>query len=147
MDIGLQVQGEDKSMVIKDLFKEIDYNDFPDQVNEPTLARLNEFLEGASRPPAKRLTVRTLVQRMLKISVPPTCQCWQMFNSQCMANVDHLSDEQRRTKRVLELQRVVVNCSRGVFGIMQEAYQEWETLEMAGGEQASKQGVIRSSLS
>ena len=134
-------------MVIQDLFKEIDYNDFPDQVNEPTLARLSQFLKGAGRPQAERVTVRALVQRMLKINVPPACQCWQMFNSQCMANVNHLSDEQRRTKRVLELQRVVVNCSRGVFVIMQEAYQEWEALEMAGGEQASEQAVIRSSLS
>ena len=120
----LKVQGDGSSLTIQDLFTEVDYNDFPDQVNKPTLARLNLFLKDAKLPLAEGVTVRELVRRMLKINVPDVCQCWQMFDSLCMADSAHLSDEQRRTKRVLELQRVVVYCSRGVFGIMQEAYKE-----------------------
>jgi hypothetical protein len=89
------------------------------------LARLNEFLTGVGRPGVKAVTVRGLVDQMMKMNVPDACQCWKVFDMECMANVSHLSDEQRRTKRVLELQRVVVSCSRPIFGIMQEAYQEW----------------------
>jgi len=69
---------------------------------------------------------------MLKVNVPDVCQCWRMFDSLCIVDSAHLSDEQRRTKRVLELQRVVAYCSKGVFGIMQEAYREWEALKASG---------------
>jgi len=137
-------------LTIQNLFTEVNYNDFPDQVNEPTLARLNLFLKGAKLPPAEGVTVRELVRRMLKISVPDVCQCWRMFDSLCMDDSSHLSEEQRRTKRVLELQRVVVNCSRGVFGIMQEAYKERAAMGKAGkagtlrkrGKQSSKVGYL-----
>jgi len=137
-------------LTIQNLFTEVDYNDFPDQVNEPTLARLNLFLKGAKLPSAERVTVRELVRRMLKINVPDVCQCWRMFDSLCMADASHLSAEQRRTKRVLELQRVVVYCSKGVFGIMQEAYKERAAMGKAGktgtlrkcGKQASKVGYV-----
>jgi len=128
-----QVLGEDQVLSIQDLFSELKFTDFPDQINVPTLVRLNQFLMDAKLPEVQGMTVRAIVQRMLKINVPPGCQCWQVYNSQCMANVDHLSAEQRRIKRVLELQRVVVNCSRPVFGIMQEAYQEMHTNELAQG--------------
>ena len=74
-------------MTIQNLFTEVNYNDFPDQVNEPTLARLNLFLKGVKLPPAEGVTVRELVRRMLKISVPDVCQCWRMFDSLCMAAV------------------------------------------------------------
>jgi hypothetical protein len=70
------------------------------------------------------VTVRELVDQMMKMNVPDACQCWKVFDMECMANVSHLSEEQRRTKRVLELQRVVVSCSRPIFGIMQEADKE-----------------------
>jgi len=144
------VQGEDSALTIQNLFTEVNYNDFPDQVNEPTLARLNLFLKDAKLPLAEGLTVRELVRRMLKINVPEVCQCWRMFDSLCMADAAHLSEEQRRTKRVLELQRVVVYCSKGVFGIMQEAYKECAAMGKAGkagtlrkrGKQASKVGYL-----
>jgi hypothetical protein len=120
------VEDEDGVMFINNLFDELNLLDFPDQVNQPTLARLNQFLKGVGRPEVEGMTVRGLVERMMKMTVPEACQCWKVFDRQCMANVLHLSDEQRRIKRVLELQRVVVSCSRGVFGIMQEAYKEWK---------------------
>jgi hypothetical protein len=53
-------------------------------------------------------------------------------------DTSHLSEEQRRTKRVLELQRVVVSCSQGVFRIMQEAY-----LERKAQGKAGKAGTLR----
>ena len=129
------MQGEDSALTIQNLFTELNYNNFPDQVNEPTFARLNKFLRGANLPLAEGVTVRELVQRMLKINVPDVCQCWRMFDSLCMADSAHLSQEQRRTKRVLELQRVVVYCSKGVFGIMQEAYKERAAMKLEVGEQ------------
>jgi acetyl/propionyl-CoA carboxylase alpha subunit len=107
------------------LLKEFKLTDFPDRVNQPTLHRLNEFLKGVGRPETKAVTVRGLVDRMMKMNIPDGCQCWKVFDRECMANVSHLSDEQRRTKRVLELQRVVVSCSRPIFNTIQEAYQEW----------------------
>ena len=116
------------SLSIRSLFAELDYNDFPNQVNEPTLARLNQFLNGVGRHEAEGVTVRALVQRMMKISVPRSCQCQPVFSQLCLAGT-HLSAEQRRTRQVLEFQRVVVNCSAGVFSIMQEAYQEWTAIE------------------
>ena len=134
----LQVQGDDSALTIKDLFTEINYNNFPDKVNEPTLFRLNQFLKGAKLPLAEGVTVRELVRSMMKISVPDVCQCWRMFDSLCMADTGHLSEEQRRTKRVLELQRVVVNCSQGVFGIMEEAYKERAAMGNGG-----KAGTLR----
>jgi hypothetical protein len=121
---------DNDGMVIQDLFQEMDLTDFPDQVNQPTLARLNRFLKGVGRPEVEAVTVRGLVDRMMKMNVPDACQCWKVFDKQCKANVSHLSEEQRRTKRVLELQRVVVSCSRPVFGIMQEAFQEWGDAEV-----------------
>jgi hypothetical protein len=132
-------------LTIQDLFKELDYAHFPDRVNEPTLARLNQFLTSVKLPEVEGVTVRKLVEDMLKMRVPDECQCWLVFSSLCVMDASHLSEEQRRTKRVLELQRVVVNCSRGVFGIMQQAYKEREAQGEAGnlrkrGKQASKVG-------
>jgi hypothetical protein len=119
------VEDKDGAMTISNLFDELKLTDFPDQVNQPTLDRLNEFLTGVGRPEVGAVTVRGLVDRMMKMNVPDGCQCWKVFDKQCKANVSHLSDEQRRTKRVLELQRVVVACSRGVFDTIKEAYREW----------------------
>jgi hypothetical protein len=113
-------------MAIYNLFDELKLTDFPDQVNQPTLDRLNEFLTGVGRPGVKAVTVRGLVDRMMKMNVPDGCQCWKVFDKQCMANVSHLSDEQRRTKQVLELQRVVVSCSGPIFSTVRVAYQEWK---------------------
>jgi hypothetical protein len=137
-------------LTIQDLFVELDYAKFPDQVNEPTLARLNQFLKSVKLPEVESVTVRKLVENMLKMRVPDECQCWQVFSSLCVLEASHLSEEQRRTKRVLELQRVVVSCSRGVFGIMQEAYKERKAAGKAGktgtlrkrGKQASKVGAL-----
>jgi hypothetical protein len=119
------VKDKDGIMAINSLFDELKLTDFPDQVNQPTLDRLNEFLKGIDRPAVEAVTVRGLVVRMMKMNVPDGCQCWKVFDKLCMANVSHLSEEQRRTKRVLELQRVVVSCSRPIFSTMLVAYQEW----------------------
>jgi hypothetical protein len=127
-----QVHGEGSSLAIHDLFEELNYNDFPDQVNEPTLTRLNQFLKSVKLPEVEGVTVRKLVENMLKMRVPDECQCWRVFNSLCVLDASHLSEEERRTKRVLELQRVVVSCSRGVFGIMQESYKEFKVQSKAG---------------
>ena len=120
----LQVQGEGSTLTIQNLYNELNHDDFPDQVNEPTLARLNLFLKGAKLPLVHPMTVRALVRHMLKMGVPDVCLCWRVFENQCMANNAHLSEEERSTKRVLELQRVVANCSEGVFRTVQEAYGE-----------------------
>jgi hypothetical protein len=127
-----QVQGEGGSLTIQDLFQELNMTDFPDQVNEPTLARLNQFLKSVKLPEVEGMTVRKLVENMLRMRVPDECQCWQVFSSMDAMDASHLSEEQRRTKQVLELQRVVVICCRGVFGIMQDAYKERKERKVRG---------------
>lgn len=125
-----QVHVGDGYITVGDLFEELDYNAFPDEINTPTWTRLNQFLESISLPPVQAVSVRTIVSRMFKIKVDDGCQCWQVFRRQCTgASIVHLSDEQRRIQRVLELQRVVVSCSKGVFEVLQEAYADREQLD------------------
>jgi hypothetical protein len=124
------VNDKDGVTSINNLFDELELTNFPDQVNQPTLARLNKFLKAVGRSEAEAATVRELVNWMLKMHVPHACQCWRVFDAQCMANVSHLSDEQRRTKQALELQRVVVSCTRPVFGVMQETFQAWGAVQL-----------------
>jgi hypothetical protein len=110
----------------QDLFAEVNFGHFPPDVNEPTLACLNQCLQSINLPEMERLTVRELVRRMLNIFVPPECQCWNVVSSMSMADVSHLSDEQRRDKRLLELQWVIASCSRGVFASVQEAWKKYK---------------------
>jgi hypothetical protein len=113
-------------LTIGDLFAETNYDHFPDKVNDATLEHLNGFLRAVGRPEAERLTVRQLVRRILSHQVPESCQCWKVLDQQYLLtnSIEHLSDEQRHTQKVLEWQRVVVTCSKGVLNTMREAVQE-----------------------
>jgi hypothetical protein len=116
----------DSSLTVQNLFEELNHKDFPDQVNEPTLACLNQFLKSIKLPEVEGVTVRKLVLSMLKMRVPDECQFWRVFSSLPELDTMLFSKAQRRGKRVLELQRAVVRLSWGVFGVVQEAYKEYK---------------------
>ena len=109
----------DGTPIIGDLFAEVELSNLPDEVNEPTWRRLQEFFtdELKIKMEVPRMTVRQVVEEMFRFK-SSSCLCWQVYNESTLGRHGSLRRLQQAGSAQLEVERVAARCAMSVFTVV-----------------------------